>query len=378
MVGPMSTSEASQEERSGPFAWLRKVDDFVYSTEQAIVVSFLSAMTIMVFLDVVDRRLSSPDSKIGDLIGRLFGVTNEASKAWVDGTLAPIVAAVLGLALLWFGVSSVLREEKPDKKKVATITVLVAAALTGLGFLMKMRTEVVDEWGTPQLKRMFPSKYVYLLLFVVVAGPMVYRLLKTKPRDWQRKLGGIVAGGGVLAFFALMYFPSEFSWSLEVSGIMLLWVGALGASICAYAGKHIRLDALQKTVPEKAKRFVAAGGFFVSALFAAILSYLGYFNLDNSIMTGMAFEQTLIPDWVATAAIPLAFALTAARFAAAGVSHLMGGTYGAFQSELASLTKELESDPASDSDPAAGSDSDSDPASDSDSAAGSDSGREEE
>ena len=50
--------------------------------------------------------------------------------------------------------------------------------------------------------------------------------------------------------FALMYFPDEFSWSLEVSGIMLLWVGALGASICAYAGKHIRLDALQKTVPD--------------------------------------------------------------------------------------------------------------------------------
>lgn len=346
MVGAMSSSEASHERKPSPFGWLRKIDDFVYSAEQAIVVSFLSAMTIMVFLDVVDRRISSPDSKIGDLIGRFAGIEDVATKAWVDGTLAPIVATILGLVLLWFGVSSVLKDDEPPKTKVLGITLVSAAALAGLGFLMNMRTEIVDEWGTPQIVRVFPSKYVYLLLFAVTALPMAYRLIHNKPEHWQRRLGGIAVGGGLLAIFALMYFPSEFSWSLEVSGIMLLWVGALGASICAYAGKHIRLDALQKTVPEKAKRFVAAGGFFVSAIFAAILSVLGYGNLDNSIMTGMAFEQTQIPDWVATAAIPVAFALTTARFAAAGVSHLMGGSYGAFQSELASLTKELADSPA--------------------------------
>lgn len=344
MVGAMGMTADASKKNSGPFGWLRKVDDFVYATEQGIVVSFLSAMTIMVFLDVVDRRISSPDSKIGDLLGRFLGIDNPDTKTWLDGTVAPIVAVVLGLALLWFGVSSVMRkgEEKAETKKVLGITALVAGGLTGLGYLMNMRTEIVDEWGTPQLARVFPSKYVYLLLFAITAGPWAFRLLRDKPEDWQRKIGGIVVGGGILAWFALMYFPDEFSWSLEVSGIMLLWVGALGASICAYAGKHIRLDALQKTVPPKAKRFVAAAGFFVSAMFAAILSFLGYNNLDNSIMTGMAFEQTQIPDWVATAAIPVAFALTAARFVSAGVSHLMGGTYGAFQSELATLTKELE------------------------------------
>ena len=118
----MSASEASQSERSGPFGWLRKIDDFVYSTEQTIVVSFLSAMTIMVFLDVVDRRLSSPDSKIGDLLGRIAGIENEATKAWVDGTLAPIVAAVLGV---------VFRDESLSGwAVVGTVVVLAGAWIT--------------------------------------------------------------------------------------------------------------------------------------------------------------------------------------------------------------------------------------------------------
>ena len=159
------------------------------------------------------------------------------------------------------------------------------------------------------------------------------KLVRSKPDGWLQRLVSLAIGGAVLAYFALTYFPDEYSWSLEVSGIMLLWVGALGASICAYSGKHIRLEALQNTVPFAIRRWVIAGGFLISALYAGILSFLGYGNLSNSIQTEMIFEQTQIPDWVATGAIPLAFAFTAARFAAAGVSAMRGGEYGVASDE---------------------------------------------
>ena len=85
-----------QREHTGPFAFLRRLDDALFSVEQTIVVTFLGAMTAMVFLDVVDRRLTAPDSKIGDLLGRLFGVDGGDTKTMLDQTVAPIVGALLG------------------------------------------------------------------------------------------------------------------------------------------------------------------------------------------------------------------------------------------------------------------------------------------
>lgn len=320
--------------RGGPFAWLRWIDDRVYAIEQGVVVTFLAAMTIMVFLDVVDRRLSSPDTKLGALLGRLAGVQSEATQAWIDAQVAPVLGAVLGVGLLWFAVSSVRRPARQAAGETGLdlralgLALLLAAGLAALGWVMTARVEAVDEYGTTVLRRRFPSKYVYLLLYALVVVPWSVRLLRDRPEGWGRRLVAFAVGGALLAYFALTYFPDEYSWALEVSGIMLLWVGSLGASICAYAGKHIRLEALQKIVPPKARRWVAAGGFLVSALFAGTLSFLGYGNLQNSIATEMIFEQTQIPDWVATGAIPLAFALTAARFVGAAVSALLGGTYG--------------------------------------------------
>ncbi len=333
---PSSSDRRTPESQvsRGVFTWVRRFDDFIYSVEQTVVVTFLAAMTLMVFLDVVDRRLSSPDTKLGQLLGRLAGVQSEATQVWIDTQLAPVLGTVLGVGLLWFAVSSVRRPARRAAGKTGLdlqslgLALLLAAGLATLGWLMTARVQTVDEYGTTVLRRRFPSKHVYLLLYLLAAVPWSVRLLRDRPRGWPRRLLTLALGGALLGYFALTYFPDEYSWALEVSGIMLLWVGALGASICAHAGKHIRLEALQKIVPPKAQRWVAAGGFLVSAFFAATLSFLGYGNLENSIATEMLFEQTRIPDWVATSAIPLAFALTAARFVGAAVSALLGGDYG--------------------------------------------------
>ena len=75
---------SSKPRYEGPFAPLRKLDDVVFSAEQAIVAIFLSAMTVMVFLDVVYRRLVAPDSKIGAILAGIFGVDDPEGRARLD------------------------------------------------------------------------------------------------------------------------------------------------------------------------------------------------------------------------------------------------------------------------------------------------------
>jgi len=315
----------------GRFGWLRKADDAVFAVEQTIVATFLSAITVMVFLDFVDRRLTAPDSRVGLLMGRLFGVEDESTLHMLQHTVAPIVSSAVGLLILFFGVAAT-RTPRGEKlrtgAKTVGITVAFAALIAGLGYLMAWKTMGVDDFGFERRMRVFPSKYFYLLLYGIVAIPWGVKLIRTKSEDWLTRLIGLVVAGGLLAVFALNYFPDEYSWSKELSLIMLLWVGFLGASICAHEGKHIKMEAASRVVPGKIEKHVMALGFLLAAFFCGIMSWLGYEYAKTTMQYGGVYEQTGVPDWFSTIAIPVAFGLTVLRFVGAAVSTWMGGSYG--------------------------------------------------
>jgi len=331
-----STTADGNDPYEGPFGWLRKVDDAVFAVEQTIVATFLSAITVMVFLDFVDRRLTAPDSRVGLLMARLFGVEDESTVHMLEHTVAPIVSAAVGLLILFFGVAAT-RTPRGEKLKVGArtigVTVAFAALIAGLGYLMAWKEMAVDDFGFERRMRVFPSKYFYLLLYGLVAVPWAVKLVRTRSEDWITRLIGLVVAGGLLAVFALNYFPDEYSWSKELSLIMLLWVGFLGASICAHEGKHIKMEAASRVVPEKLEKHVTALGFLVAAFFCAIMSWLGYEYAKTTMEYGGVYEQTGVPDWFSTIAIPVAFGLTVLRFVGAAISTWMGGSYGTAEDE---------------------------------------------
>ena len=47
---------------------LHRVDDALFSVERLVVVVSMTAMVMMVFFDVVDRRLESPEGKLAALL----------------------------------------------------------------------------------------------------------------------------------------------------------------------------------------------------------------------------------------------------------------------------------------------------------------------
>lgn len=299
-----------------PKSVLRRIDDGIFAVEQSAVALFLTLITLGSFADVIERRLVAPDSKVGQLIARFAGIEDEATRATIDGTVAPIVSAVLGLGLVWFAWSSA--ERGRGKPFLATpgsaviLTLATAAVAVGAGWLMLA----------------VPSSTFTLVFGGVVLAAYVAMQVREKGEGWQQRVGGAALAAPVLVWFCLTHVPEGYGWGKEISMLFTLWVGFFGASICVHEGKHIRLEALEKSHPEAARHVVAAIGHLVAAAFAIFLGYLGILYLEDQLATGGELSQTQLPQWVLTVIVPVAFGLTAIRSIAAAVSALQGGRYG--------------------------------------------------
>jgi len=88
-------------------------------------------------------------------------------------------------------------------------------------------------------------------------------------------------------------------------------------------------------VPPSMSRFTDAIGYLLTAAFCFFMALLGYEYASEALQLEGRFEQTNIPDWVATIAVPAAFAMTMIRYIGAAFSSIMGGSYGAAPEEEA-------------------------------------------
>jgi TRAP-type C4-dicarboxylate transport system permease small subunit len=319
----MEGSTATVTKPAGPLGWVRRLDDAVFAMEKAIVITFLIAITVLIFVDVIYRRLVSPDTKIGAAVAAVAGIDDPERRAMIDAHVAPWVAAVLGVALLWFGYWTAERQAGkpllPFRQSALALAAGTAAIIGFLGWLM--------------LQPGVPSKTFYMVVYGLIATGWAVASLVRRPAGWARNLLVLVLViTPLFVFVAINYMPEGYTWSQELSGIMLLWVGFLGASICAHEGKHLRMEAFERLVPPRLSRWIHAAGFLLTASFCAFLAWLGYeYVFDSEVgaySLGGVFEQTQIPDWIATAAVPVAFGLAMARFLGASVSALLGGRYG--------------------------------------------------
>ncbi len=303
---------------------LRRIDDWIFHVEMGVLWSFLGISGVMVFLDVVYRRLAAPDSKIAELVTRIFGIENPETVASLR-TMAPIASAVVGVGLVYFAFWTA-EEHASEPGKQSRIKPVIEAALAsaGLGLL-----------GWIMLQPDVQSRWFYLLLYSLCALSWLFSLLRERASGWVGKLVAFGVVTAVYIYITLNYFPDGYSWSKELSLIMLLWVGFLGASVCAHEGKHIQVGALKRVVPPSMAKWTDAIGFVTTAGFCFFMAALGYEYAKEAIQLEGRFEQTNIPDWVATIAVPAAFLMTTIRYVAAAFSSIMGGSYGAAPEDAA-------------------------------------------
>jgi C4-dicarboxylate transporter DctM subunit len=299
-----------------PKSFLQTIDDSVFGIEQSIVAWFLTLTTLGTFADVVERRLVAPDSKVGQLIARIGGIEDQATRATLDHTVAPIVSIALSVALLWFAWSSAERGRgKPFLTvpgSAVVLTVATAAALGGLGWAMVS----------------VGSSTFTLLLGLASLGVYAYAQVRARAAGFEKRLATVAIATPILVWFCLYHVPEGYGWGKEISLLFTLWVGFFGASICVHEGKHIRLEALEKIHPEGAKHIIAAVGHVVTALFSLLLCVLGVFYIQGQMETGGSLSQTDLPEWSKSIVIPIALSIAIVRFIAAASSALTGGSYG--------------------------------------------------
>ncbi len=334
----------------GFFGWVRAVDDGVFAVEQAVVALSLIAITVLMFVNVVARRIQAPDSKIGALIAKLGGVTDLEARAWIDANVAPWVTLTLSFLLIVFGYYTWRRFV--SKRRGLTLPPAGRTLAVGAGAAAVL---VAAAWGFSVVFLELESSAVFAGLFGLASVGYAAAALFKRPPRWQLKAAAGLVGGALVVWFCLAWFPIGYTWTAKVSLMLLLWVGLLGASVCVHEGKHIRMEALGKLAPPSLRRYVAALGFVVGAGFCAIMAWLailytfdpvastdpeqpelvslfgaryvfgptGAYGLEGRI------EGTDIPDWVGAFSVVVGFGLAAIRFVGAGVSSALGGDYGA-------------------------------------------------
>ena len=308
----------------GRFGIIRRIDDWIFAIEMGILWTFLGVSAVMVFLDVVYRRLAAPDSKVAELAARILGVESPEGMQTLT-TMGPIVSGIIGVGLVYFAFwTAEQHAAEPGKQsriKPVIETVFACAGLGLLGWIM-IRPDVESRW-------------FYLLLYSLCAGVWLFDQLRERAEGWIFRLVAFVIVTALYLYVTLNYFPDGYSWSKELSLIMLLWVGFLGASVCAHQGKHIQVGALKRVVPPSMSHWMDALGFLFTAAFCCFMALLGFEYATEALMLEGRFEQTNVPDWVATIAVPAAFAMTMIRYIAAAFSSILGGSYGAAPEDAA-------------------------------------------
>jgi TRAP-type C4-dicarboxylate transport system permease small subunit len=269
---------------------LHRIDDAVYAAERLFVVTAMSLMVLIVFFEVVDRRLEAPESKLAGLM-RAFHIP-------AAETTGPIFGAALLVFLLWFGLATLRRREKAvvAKSLEAVAAVAGAAVLWGLGWLMIHR----------------PSNQFYTVVFGLVFLSLAAARVRGQRRDATIFAAVAIVGG----FVVYRVIPEGYSWAKEIAMMLLVWTGLVGASMASHQGRHIDIDMARKLFPAALKKTLILVAALVNVAFCALLVAIGVvyvfgerglYNLEGHM------QHTGLPDWILGLAIPWAFTVITLR-----------------------------------------------------------------
>ena len=108
-------------------------------------------------------------------------------------------------------------------------------------------------------------------------------------------------------------FDSGIAWVPPVLGILVIWVGLLGALIATRNNAHIKINILTTYLADKYKPFAFTLSHLFSAIILSIMTYYSVEFVKLDFDTGMeAFAG--VPVWVAQIVLPTTFLLMSIRY----------------------------------------------------------------
>jgi TRAP-type C4-dicarboxylate transport system permease small subunit len=285
---------------------IKKLNHWLFQIERAIVVVSLLLMSVVVFLAVVHRRYADPESVMATKVAKWMGADRDTA-TWqslqdVSGPVTLVAMAVL----IYLGFRTASRRplwNAPDT--------------TG-----KSYKEIHGE-PLPHLKCA-----IYTVATILGSWLVMVLLFGT----------GKVEQAQCIEFhqadeysFHCGMFPAGLAWAQPLGLILTLWVAFLGASMATKENLHLKVEAVQKALPEKLKRISGLLSGILTAAFCMLLAYLAYDwvvemkkQWTNSNHLGGLHDGIEIPKWFSFSMVPLAYTLMGLRFLGLGVLAFRG------------------------------------------------------
>ena len=294
---------------------LKKLNHWLYQIERAIVVFSLLIMSVVVFLAVVHRRYADPESVLANKVGKWIGAERDTS-TWQ--TLQDISGPV---------------------------TLVLIAVFVYLGFRMASRRplwNVGDETGkTAKEIHGEPLPHLKCAIYTVatILGSYLLMVLLFGTGKLEQAECIELHQADDYSFHCGM-FPAGLAWAQPLGLILTLWVAFLGASMATKDNLHLKVEAVQKALPEHLKRISGLLSGLLTAAFCMLLAYLAYewvvsmkdqWTTSNHL--GGLHDGIEIPKWASFSIVPIAYVLMGVRFIGIGVL--------AFKGELDELPPEL-------------------------------------
>jgi len=116
-----------------------------------------------------------------------------------------------------------------------------------------------------------------------------------------------------LQIFLRNVFDTGIAWITPMLGVLVIWVGLLGALIATRNNAHIKINILTTYLPEIYRSFVFTLSHLFSAVILGILTYysLQFVKLDFE-SGGIAFG--VVPVWLAQSILPIVCLLMTIRY----------------------------------------------------------------
>lgn len=294
-----------------PVGFLGQLDAAVTIVERGTVTFALLAMALTYFFDIVNVEMSALDNAFVRLVYRLAGYSafeqppaslQEAARTWI----APLVVGLGAFALAWFGVYTAGRGKRCGGAGVQLgLALVIVAALYGLAKLIQV----------------VPSRWVCIGTYLLAVGGFMV----------------IYARKGTLAAFLLAWVPASayilsvlwnlrpgYSWAQDLSKILIMWVGFVGASMATHDKKHIRIDFVRKAVPERWRSVYNGVGHLVTVAFCMMLLVLSTWYLLDRFRMGATLASIDLKVWLLVLPIPLSLLIMSVRFTARMIQAFRG------------------------------------------------------
>lgn len=287
---------------------LARLDALTYAVERGLITGALLLMTFTYCLQIAHREMRAQVNAFDRLALRIhgFGSVGEAPAdvlARVTGRETPIALAIVAFVMALLALRTRARvglaPDAPSPPGSWPKRLGLAVAL------------VLLAWGFFELVAVTPSRWMCLGSLAVVTVMALHRALTTAA---YAGAASVVLGAAPVAWFFATHVEEQYLWSVELSSVLLMYVGFLGASMATRDRKHIRVDAVRKKMsPRQLPLYNAVGGL-VTILFCIFLGGLALHFLIGKVERGGTMQASGLPDWVISLPIAVALAIMVVRF----------------------------------------------------------------